>query len=131
MLYYNSDVNAVIPTCQKPTYEPWTYKQFGKLVCKIKQEVANRGIDNFKVVLQFIGGATMYYNAENTCEGWVGRTEENNEKANYNIKGKWLIEHTEIDAATYNCYYLGSKINVPADKKILKEENSFFWKYFA
>ena len=124
VLYFHGDMKEEIPTCQAPTYKYWDYQRLKDCVDSLKAEAQKRSISDFHVVIQFIGGETMYYEAEKTCEGWCGRTEELEQRANYNIRGKWFAEHPEIDRIQYGVPYLGSAVHTEVgDVK--------FYEYFA
>ncbi|HZG75793.1 MAG TPA: hypothetical protein VEZ72_08030, partial [Paenibacillus sp.] len=131
VLYWNGDLDDVIATCQAPTYEPWTYGRAAKLVRMLKDEAKARRLADFHVGLILLGGKTMAYNAEATCEGWSGRTEETKERAHYNIEGKWFYEHPEVDWDRYGVPYFGSVVNVAEGEAVCEEASPTFGRYFA
>lgn len=131
VMYWNGHLDALIPTCQPPTYEAWTYRRLRDLVSALKREAERRGIANFHVGLIILGGSTMAYSVDATCQGWGGRTEERAEKAHYNVHGRWFREHPEIDGATYGVFSYASKVNVPADEAVCRLPHPTFGEYFA
>ncbi|MCD9025698.1 hypothetical protein [Cohnella silvisoli] len=131
VLYWNGRLDDCVATCQSPTYEPWTYYRIKELIAAVKREASLRNISQFNVGLILLGGETMTYNAELTCEGWSGRTEEVKERAHYNIEGKWFYEHPEIDRERYGIFYFGSKVLVPTNETVCKLEEPTFGEYFA
>lgn len=120
-----------IATCQAPTYEPWTYERVKRLVEGIKAEAAMRRLDDFHVGLLLLGSKTMAYDADASCEGWSGTTEERKEKAHYNIEGKWFFRHPEVGTARYGVFDLDSRVAVPDDEAVCTLERPTFGDYFA
>ncbi len=131
VLYWNGRLEDQIATCQAPTYEAWTYRRVKELVGSIKQEACRRKVSDFHVGLILLGGETMAYNADMSCEGWSGRTEEVREKAHYNIRGKWFYEHPEVDRARYGTFYFGSDVKAPEDEAVCQVKGPTFGEYFA
>lgn len=131
VLYWNSDPEMIIPTCQPPAYEAWTYRRLAELISSLKSEAAVREISDFHVSISLLGGHTMAFDPDSTCEGWGGRTQENEEKAKYNIVGKWFAEHEEIDWSTYGIAFFGSKINIRRDDRVSETDVDCFGDYFA
>ncbi len=131
VLYWNGRLEDPIAACQAPTYEVWTYLRLKQLITAIKHEASIRGVSGFHTGLILLGGETMAYNADMTCEGWSGRTEEVKEKAHYNIEGKWFYAHPEIDRKRYGVFYFGSKVNVPEDEAVCRLKEPTFGAYFA
>ncbi len=131
VLYWNGKPEDIIATCQAPTYEAWSYMKLKELFDAVKREALRRNIGNFHIGLMLLGGITMTYDAENTCEGWSGRTEEVKERAHYNIEGKWFYEHPEVDFARYGTPYFGSKVRIPEEETVCNLKEPTFGEYFA
>lgn len=131
VLYFNGDMKAQIPCCQAPKYEAWTYERLGNLVSDIRNEAERRGIEDFHVAQILMGIQSNAFDEENTCEGWGGRTDTVEDKHYYNIYGKWLVEHTEVQDSRFVPYFFGSKMNVPSDEKVCTIKNPTFGEYFA
>lgn len=112
VLYYEGDLEQEIPTCQAPKYEPWTYKRLRGQIKALREEAEKRNIQNFKVTYILMGIETQAFDEENTCEGWGGRTDEQAEKHNYNIFGKWFFEHPELRDSRYHPFYFGSELEL-------------------
>jgi len=121
VLYWNKKMDDVIATCQAPTYESWTYDRIRQLNLTIKQEAVNRGILDFHVA----------FDAEKSCAGWSGRTDEIKERPQYNIEGRWFIEHPEINFERYGIFYFGSKVRIPDDEAVCSVIEPTFGEYFA
>ncbi len=131
VLYWNGDPDGVIATCQPPTYEPWTYARLGTLVGEIRQEAGRRSLADFHVALILLGGETMEYDADATCEGWSGRTEERTERAHYNIRGRWFPEHPEIDRSRFGTLDFGSRVRVPVGEQTCTSPEPTLSEYFT
>jgi len=130
VLYWNGDASQVIPCCQPPTYEAWTYERLNKLIAKIKIEAGKRGHDDFHVALLLMGIETQSF-PESACEGWSGRTELQDDKVIYDIEGRWFPEHQEVYDSRFDKFFFGAPVNVPADEKISCSTRPTFGQYFA
>ncbi|MCC6728407.1 MAG: hypothetical protein IT208_03615 [Chthonomonadales bacterium] len=130
VLCWNGRPNDVIPCCQAPTYEPWTYGRLAGLVAAIRREAERRGIGSFHVALPLIGTATQSY-PETACEGWAGRTEEAHERARYDIEGRWFPEHPEVRDPRFDVFYFGAPVRVPPDETICTQALPTLGDYFA
>ena len=128
VLYWNGDPQAVIPCCQAPTYEPWTYARLGGLVTALKAGAAARGLTDFHVALALMGIETQSFD---DCEGWSGRTDQVEETARYNITGKWFFEHREVFDPRFDLFFFGAPVRVPEDEKVFEGGDAEFGAYFA
>jgi hypothetical protein len=130
VLYWNGDASQVIPTCQAPTYEPWTYARLGSLTQLLQAEATKRGISNFHVGLILLGAPSMMFTGEQ-FNAWAGRTEERNEQQRYNIVGHWFSEHPEVMDARFKHFSWSAPVHIPADEKICTDASPSFGHYLA
>ncbi len=128
VLFWNGDPGAVIPCCQAPTYEPWTYRRLGVLVAALRAEAAGRGLADFHVALALMGIETQSFD---DCEGWSGRTDQVEETARYNITGKWFFDHREVFDPRFDLFFFGAPVRVPDDERVCPGQNPEFGAYFA
>ncbi|MDR3692738.1 MAG: hypothetical protein P4L46_25380 [Fimbriimonas sp.] len=130
VLYWNGDPDEVIPCCQSPTYEEWTYRRLAELVTEIKQEAVRRGMPDFHVALLLMGIETQSF-PESACEGWSGRTEEQEDKARYDIEGRWFFDHPEVYDDRFDIFFFGAPVKVPNGETICRQQRPTFGEYFA
>lgn len=130
VLYWNGDSSQVIPCCQPPTYEAWTYRRLGELIQKIRIEAETRRLSDFHVALLLMGIETQSF-PESACEGWGGRTELQDDKVIYDIEGYWFPEHREVYDLRFDKFFFGALVNLPEDEKVCEEKNPTFGEYFA
>lgn len=130
VLEWNGDPDAVIPCCQAPKYEPWTYRRLQELIVHLNEEAARRGLDDFHVALILMGVESQSF-PESACEGWSGRTEEASHQANYDIEGKWFFAHPEVYDDRFDLFFFGAPVRVPAGEEICVESPATFGEYFA
>ena len=128
ILAFNGRMDDVIPTCQPPTYEPWTYRRFAELIAIVKAEAARQGVGPLHVALMVIGVPSMEVDE---CEGFSGRTEQAKEKAGYHIASPWFKAHPEVRDDRFDLFYFGAAVNVPHDEAVCREPHPTFGSYFA
>ena len=131
VLYWQGNLSDKIVTCQPPTYQEWSYGQLKQLIVLLRQEAAVRGIPNFYCAISLLGGETMAYDAEHTCEGWSGRTQETTHRAHYNIHGKWFFEHPEINKQRLGIFDFHAQVALPQNEVCSWEASPTFLSYFA
>lgn len=130
VLEWNGDPDAVIPCCQAPTYEAWTYRRLRDLVAEVRREAQRRELSDFHVALILMGIETQSF-PESAFEGWGGRTEQREEKANYDIEGQWFCQHPEVYDERFDIFFFGARVRVPRDERICTAANPTFGVYFA
>lgn len=130
VLEWNGDLDSVIPCCQAPTYDPWTYGQLATLLGKIREEACRRKLNDFHIALILMGIETQSF-PESACEGWSGRTEETREKAHYDIVGRWFPAHREVYDSRFDIFSFGAPVTVPDHEAIYEGQPTTFGDYFA
>lgn len=130
ILAWNGNPDDPIPTCEPPTYQPWTYRRAGALIGEIKAEANRRGIDDFHVALLVLASEHMVID-ESLCIGWCGRTDEADERAKYHIRGGWCAKHPEVISRTRPLFRWGAAVQPDASDPVVEDEPLPFWEYLA
>jgi hypothetical protein len=130
VLEFDGELDATIPTCQQPKYEPWTYRRLKALAEALRDEAQRRKLDPFHIGLILLASATMSY-PESAFEGWSGRTEEQHEKAGYNIEGYWFRNHPEVGSPDYHLFDWRARVALPGDQTCAEGVAPTFGEYFA
>lgn len=128
VLGWNGRPEALITSCQSPTYEPWTYARLAGQIAAIKAEAARRRIGDLHVALMLIGVPSMEVD---DCEGFSGRTEQTREKVGYHVASPWFKAHPEVRDPRFDMFYFGATVNVPADEAVCESPRPTFAVYFA
>ncbi|MFV0416154.1 MAG: hypothetical protein ACK5NG_07275 [Chthoniobacterales bacterium] len=68
---------------------------------------------------------------ESAGEGWSGRTEQLEEKANYDIEGKWFFEHPEVMDERFGKFHFGAQVTLPTNEAVASPEDCIFGDYFV
>ncbi|MDI4643700.1 hypothetical protein [Cohnella hashimotonis] len=131
VLYWNGKLDDVIRCCQPPLYEEWTYGRLKSLLDCLKSEARKRNIHNFHTVLMVMGVPDQVLDEENTCGGWLGRTDSRSDRHHYSIRGNWFPEHPEITDTQFGAFDFGLAVNVPSNEEVCRRPNPVFGDYFA
>lgn len=130
VLEFTGDINAVIVTCQQPKYEQWTYRRLAELIDALHAEARTRGLHHFHVGIILLASATMSY-PESAFDGWSGRTEEQHEKAGYNIEGYWFRKHPEVGSPDYHLFDWRARVTLIGELAAADGAAPTFGEHFA
>jgi hypothetical protein len=120
-LSFNGDLDAVIPCCQPPIYEVWTYRRVAEVVHALHQQAQMRRLKNFHVAYLFLGSHQMIFS-----EKWnAGRTETVEDRARYHLEKRWFVDHPELHDARFNRLFYGTPFQAPAGEKISLHPETF------
>jgi hypothetical protein len=131
VLGWNGEAEQLIPCCNGPSYERWSYARLAGLLAAIRQKAKACGLGKLHLGL-LLHGCPDFSVAESYNPALrKGRTDRRDDQYGYNIKGRWFKEHPEVRDDRFDHHFsFANPVHVPEEERICRKPDNF-GAYFA